>query len=149
MVKLHLDPTVVPKKQPYRRLPYHLVEAVDRELDKMIEHDIIEAVTEPPEWISALVGIACFLWIKDGIRPMESKVKALKEAKTPENAGELHSFLGLAVFLNTNIPHCSNAGCTIMDLTRDDVLFEWKNEHEVEFNSIEGNNYGLTSLLQY
>ena len=39
-VKLHIDLSVVPRRQPHRRLPYHLVKAVDAELDALIGNPI-------------------------------------------------------------------------------------------------------------
>jgi hypothetical protein len=56
-VKLHVDELVPPKQVPYRRTPYHLLEAVEKELDKLMKDDIIEPVTEPPTWVSAMVVV--------------------------------------------------------------------------------------------
>lgn len=56
-VKLHIDSSVEPKQTPYRRAPYHLLKAISVELDKLVKNDIIEPVTKPPSWVSAMVAV--------------------------------------------------------------------------------------------
>ena len=41
-VHLHIDKSVKPVVQPYRRIPYHLAEAAKKELDDLITNDILE-----------------------------------------------------------------------------------------------------------
>ena len=55
--KITIDPPVKPKSQRLRRIPVSQVEAVNNELDRMIERNIIEEVTEPSPWVSNLVNI--------------------------------------------------------------------------------------------
>ena len=50
--KITIDPTVKPKSQHLRRIPVSQIEAVNNELDRMVEQDIIEEVTEPSPWVS-------------------------------------------------------------------------------------------------
>ena len=54
---LHRDSSKVPKVQKFRRLPPLLQKKVDVEIDKLIELDIIEAVTSPPTWVNPLVVV--------------------------------------------------------------------------------------------
>ena len=53
--KITIDPAVKPKSQRLRRLPVSQIEAVNNELDRMVERNIIEEVTEQSPWISNLV----------------------------------------------------------------------------------------------
>lgn len=53
--KITIDPAVTPKSQHLRRIPASQIEAVNNELDRMVEQDIIEEVTEPSPWVSNLV----------------------------------------------------------------------------------------------
>ena len=55
-VKIHIDETVKPVAQTQRRTPFHLRGKVEREIEKLLEEDIIEKVEhEPTPWISPIV----------------------------------------------------------------------------------------------
>ncbi|XP_066300907.1 uncharacterized protein [Branchiostoma lanceolatum] len=54
-VKLHVDPSVVPVKQPYRRIPFHVRKQVEKELQELERQDIIERVDGPTPWVSPIV----------------------------------------------------------------------------------------------
>ena len=75
MVKLHVDPDVIPRQQPHRRIPFHVRDAVEKELD------IIEKVDGPTPWISPIV----FVPKKSGaVRicvDMREAIKAIKREK--------------------------------------------------------------------
>ena len=53
--KIAIDPKIQPVSQSLRRIPLSQVEAVNNELDKMLEADIIEEVKEASPWVSNLV----------------------------------------------------------------------------------------------
>ena len=54
-VKLHIDKTIKPVQQPYRRVPYNLARACEDEIDKLIANKIIEEAKVPTGWISQMV----------------------------------------------------------------------------------------------
>jgi len=54
-VQLHIDPNVKPVAQPHRRIPFHLQKMVEKEIQILLEQDIIEPVEGPTEWISPIV----------------------------------------------------------------------------------------------
>jgi hypothetical protein len=59
-VKLEIDKSIKPIKQPLRPIAFHLREAVEKELDKQVAEGILEKVefgTKPITWISNLVVI--------------------------------------------------------------------------------------------
>jgi hypothetical protein len=59
-VQLHLDPEVKPVRQKLRPLPFHLREAVSKEIKKQIELGILERVTDdmgPTPWVSNIVPV--------------------------------------------------------------------------------------------
>ena len=54
--KIAIDPAEVkPVSQHLRRIPISQTEAVNNELDRMLEQDVIEEVHEPSHWVSNLV----------------------------------------------------------------------------------------------
>ena len=55
LVHLDIDPSVKPVQMPLRRLPLAITDKVKAELARMTSLGIIEPVTEPSDWISALV----------------------------------------------------------------------------------------------
>ena len=56
-VHLEIDETVPPVQMPLRRLPIGVRDKVATELQRMEENGIIESVTEPSSWVSALLVV--------------------------------------------------------------------------------------------
>ena len=57
-VKLHIDFSVPAVTQKHRRIGIHLREAVSEEIDKLLNADIIEPVTDgPTPWISPCIAV--------------------------------------------------------------------------------------------
>ena len=54
-VKLHIDETVQPVVQQYRRVPIPMREKVEEELNRLERAGVIEKVYGPTEWVSPLV----------------------------------------------------------------------------------------------
>ena len=54
VVKLHIDPDVQPKQQPHRRIPFHVRQDVEKELERL---DVIEKVTGPTPLVSPIVVV--------------------------------------------------------------------------------------------
>lgn len=73
---------------------------------------------------------------KKGISPTEQKVKAISEARQPENPSELRSFLGLVNFCGKFIPNLATLTEPLRKLTRKDNSFFWTNEQENAFIQI-------------
>ena len=57
VVKLHIDPDVQPKQLPHRRIPFHVRQDVEKELERLESLDIIEKVTGPTPWVSPIVVV--------------------------------------------------------------------------------------------
>ena len=61
-VKVHLDidPTVKPVRQKLRPVPFHLRDAISKEIKRKVEMGILERVTDdmgPPEWVANIVPV--------------------------------------------------------------------------------------------
>ena len=54
-VKLHIDTSIKPVIQPYRRPPYHLAQATEKAIDELIANGILETPPGPVKWLSQLV----------------------------------------------------------------------------------------------
>ena len=57
VVKLHIDPDVTPRQQPHRRIPFHVREDFEKELQRLARLDIIGKVDGPTPWISRIVVV--------------------------------------------------------------------------------------------
>ena len=55
-VQIYLDPEVTPVIQQHRRIPFHLRQKVKDELQHLEDMDVIERITQPTYWVSALVA---------------------------------------------------------------------------------------------
>ena len=55
-VKLHVDENVTPTAQQHRRIPFHIREQVEKELDRLEKLDVIEKVEGPTPWVSPIVA---------------------------------------------------------------------------------------------
>ena len=71
-----------------------------------------------------------------GIGPSQTKVEAVTEAKQPDSAAEVRSFLGLVNFCARFIPHLARVSEHFRGLIRKDVHFSWGKEQEVAFNEL-------------
>jgi len=56
-VRLHVDDTVQPTRQPHRRIPFHVRKDVEDELKRLEDMDIIEKVDGPTPWVSPIVVV--------------------------------------------------------------------------------------------
>ena len=71
-----------------------------------------------------------------GIGPTEDRVKAVLEAKEPENATDVRSFLGLANYSSSFIPHFATLSEPLRRLTRKETPFEFGPEQRKSFESL-------------
>ena len=54
-IKFHIDESVVPMAQSPRRIPFHLRDKVEKELESLEKMDVIESVNGATPWVSNLV----------------------------------------------------------------------------------------------
>jgi Reverse transcriptase (RNA-dependent DNA polymerase) len=67
---------------------------------------------------------------REGIRPQEKKVEAIKALKTPKNVKQVRSILGLVNYYKQFIPHRSDLLAPLTALTRKKTKFVWSEECE-------------------
>ena len=54
-IKLHIDENVPAVSQHHRRIPFHMREKVEKELERLEKLDIIEKVDGPTDWVCPVV----------------------------------------------------------------------------------------------
>ncbi|KAI0210788.1 hypothetical protein LSAT2_004428 [Lamellibrachia satsuma] len=234
-VKLHIDETIQPMQNRHRRIPYHIREKVQEELEKLEQLDIIEEVVDvPTPWVSPIVAqpklkktnelricvdmheanrairrerhvtptvddvifelpdvfhnaiqttlqgipkafnisddilvqgrtqgehddnlrqvfeqvratnlalnrekcvfnqrhLSFFghVWSPEGVSADPQKLEAIRKMKTPENAEEVRSLLGMAGYVSRSIPNFATITEPLKKLTRSKVTWEWGEE---------------------
>jgi hypothetical protein len=55
--KLHIDTSIKPVQQKLRHIPFHIRDAVEAEIKKMLDQDLIEPIKGPTPWVSPIVPI--------------------------------------------------------------------------------------------
>ena len=81
-----------------------------------------------------------------GVYPDPEKVKDVIEMPTPQNKSELQTFLGMITFLSNHLPNASAKTAILRDLIKDNVPYEWSEDHEQAFNVVKrlvSTNIGL------
>ena len=73
----------------------------------------------------------------DGVSPDPEKIKALRDAKKPENATEVRSFLGMAQYSARSIPNFSTITEPLRNLTKKDSAWQWEESEENAFRNIQ------------
>ncbi|KAJ8333769.1 hypothetical protein SKAU_G00410880 [Synaphobranchus kaupii] len=83
-----------------------------------------------------------------GIGPTAERVRAVAEAREPENAAEVRSFLGLVGYSSRFIPQFATLSEPLRRLTRKDTPFEFGSEQREAFNALK-NELARAGTLAY
>lgn len=76
------------------------------------------------------------IFSKDGLKPDQSKIEAVKKMATLECKKDVERFLGMVTYLAKFIPNMSQHTEPLRELTRDDVAWQWEGEHQNAFNKL-------------
>ena len=86
---------------------------------------------------------------EDGLRPSPEKVKAIREAPTPRNVGELRSWLGLVGYYGKFIPQLSEKLKPLNLLLHKDTRWAWTEACEKAFQQTKEALSGRRVLAHY
>ncbi|KAL7851862.1 hypothetical protein SRHO_G00176470 [Serrasalmus rhombeus] len=108
-VKLHIDTSVQPTCQPHRRVPFHVRQKVEKELQKLRENDIIETATGATPWVSPIMTPPKpknpdEVSICVDMRQANTAIQR-KRHLTPTMDDVLHELNGATVFITTFCAH--------------------------------------------
>ena len=68
-----------------------------------------------------------------GVRPTESRIKAIQKAPPPSNKQQLQSFLGLITYNAKFLPNLAQTLHPLYQLLRKNTKWCWKSKHEKSF----------------
>ena len=69
----------------------------------------------------------------EGLSPLDSKIKAIKDWKAPSNVHELRSFLGAIGYYRDFIDKYAQLTAPLCQLLKKNVKFDWTSEHQKHF----------------
>ena len=78
-----------------------------------------------------------FIVNKNGVHVDPEKTKVIQEWPTPQNVGDVRSFLGLASFYRRFVPNFSSLASPLNELVKKDTPFCWTEKHEQAFQRLE------------
>ena len=73
---------------------------------------------------------------KEGVKPLPSKLQAIKKMEPPRNLTELQSFLGLVGYYRRFIPAFANIAQELLELLKKDVSYEWPDGCNQSFKNL-------------
>ena len=71
-----------------------------------------------------------------GVRPLESRVEAIKNLTPPNTVKSLRSFLGMASYYRKHIPHFSSVAFPLTELTKAKTPFIWGPDQQGAFDAL-------------
>ena len=86
---------------------------------------------------------------KDGIKPCSEKQRALQEMEPPKQKEDVASFLAMLQAHSKFIPLFSKLTENICNLQKKNVLFQWTDKHQHEFDTIKKYFRESTTLSHY
>ena len=73
---------------------------------------------------------------KDGIHPINNKVKSISYIKAPRNVRQLRRFLGIMSYYRNFIPNFSSLAASLNQLLKRGGVFNWQTEQQQAFESL-------------
>lgn len=72
----------------------------------------------------------------DGIRAMRKYMDPIIDMPVPVDKSTVSRLLGLVKYIGRFIPNRTQLTVKLRELVRDDIVFDWKEEHEAEFRKL-------------
>lgn len=101
----------------------------------LVEHKLILTI-DKCSFLNKKINYLGYYIDKDGIRPSDEHVKAIKGYPVPRNIKELYSFVGLAAYFRKFVKDFSLLVKPLYDLLRKDVTFRFENKEIITINAI-------------
>ena len=86
---------------------------------------------------------------KEGIQPTEEKIRAIREAPTPENVAQLRSFLGLINYYAKFLPQLSSTLSPLYRLLQKEVKWAWESAQDKAFRAAKSQLASSKLLVHY
>ena len=88
------------------------------------------------------------IFSSEGVHADPSKIEAIVDMPMPENASDVHHFLGMVTYLSKFLPNLSGKTACLRKLIEKDVVWDWTKEHNKQFRELQ-NLVTSSPVLQY
>ncbi len=110
------------------------LETLDKVLSRL-EHAGARLKKEKCHFMVPLVEYLGHRISKDGLQPMDGRIRALRDAPVPRNVSQLKSFLGMLNYYNKFLPNHSHNLAPLHKLLQKNTPWIWGPEHQEAFDS--------------
>ena len=69
----------------------------------------------------------------EGVRADPSKIEVIVDMLMPENASDIHRFLGMVIYFDKFLPNLSDKTACLKKLIEKDAAWDWTEEHTKQF----------------
>ena len=76
------------------------------------------------------------LYTDHGMFPDPEKVEDIVRMPTPQDKQDLQRFIGMVTFLSSHLPKLSDSTAILRDLLKENVPFEWSEDHHTAFQGV-------------
>ncbi len=73
---------------------------------------------------------------REGVKPLDAKIKILREWPQPTKVKHVRSFVGFASYYRRFVPHFSTIAAPLHRLTAKHAIFKWEVEHQAAFDAL-------------
>jgi hypothetical protein len=106
------------------------------EFHKLLEHSGLKADPLKTNFFQTKINFLGHSLSKDGISPLLKRVEELQKLKPPTNKLELYRYVGCWNFYNKFIRNLNLRFQPMYHLLKDDIKFEWTQQHQNIFDEI-------------
>ena len=132
---IRIDPSVKPVMHARRKVPIESKEAIDKELDYLIEEEIITEQVEQ-ELRRERVTFFGAEYSAQGMHPDPKKVQGITEMTAATDKQQLQSFLGMVNYMGTFIPNLSHHTEPLRAMLKKDNVFHWEDQQTRSFQQV-------------
>lgn len=123
------------------------INKVEQVLNRLKEHKL-KLKLEKCYWAQTSVQYLGFIITRDGIKPVDDKIKAIRSLKPPTSVKLARSYLGCIGWYRRFIPRFAEIAGPIVDLTKKHARFRWSEACEKAFKEL-NKSLTLIPLLGY
>ena len=96
----------------------------------------LKVKAEKCEFLKQEIKFFGLIFSASGTRPDPERITHLVNAPPPKNVSEVRSFLGMANTCSEYIPDYAIITAPLRSLTKKNIVFSWKQEHQVAFQKL-------------